>query len=121
MSELNTFRNETRYQILDPRLWSIECDGKRVPPQWINNLSPHGLCISMGANSSINVGDNVKIKMVFAGRVLLNVRAHVKWVRNTETINLNNVGIEFLHPLGTIPQKWKELHLDDHLRRVQII
>ena len=118
MAKLRSLRDESRFTILDSRLWAIECNGKRVPPTWVKNLSPHGLCISMGANTSLKQGDPVHVKVVFAGRVLMDVRAHVKWIRPTDTINLNNVGIEFAHPLGTIPQKWREMRLDDHLQRL---
>lgn len=111
-------RGHGRYKILDKRIWNLKIQNKKIPIDWIHDMSTTGMQIRYGSYNCYQVGDKIDIIMSFMGTSLFATTARVKWsIPDTEHINMFVLGLEFLDPTQKISRTWMHRKLTNFLEK----
>ena len=89
-------RDFERFTITDQRVWVCKIEGKRLPIEWMQNLSHSGMSIRYKKYKSYSIGDVVNIKLRHMGRTVFKARGIVCWEHsNSSDLNMSTFGIKF--------------------------
>ena len=111
-------RGHGRYKIVDKRIWNLKIQNKKIPIDWIHNMSRTGMQIRYGSYNCYQVGDQLEVTMSFMGAPLFNTIARVKWsIPDPDHMNMFILGLEFQDPTQKISRTWVSRKLTKFLER----